>query len=74
MPSKPPLEMTWVGIGTDVDVGVDVEVGVALEEEDDSVADVLVGLETDEDVVGNGVEDIAEVDIGGVTSAIAVTN
>lgn len=62
MPSKSPLTMTWVGTGAEV------EVGVALGEGDDSVADVLVGLETGEDVaVDDGDEDVAD---GGGTAAV----
>jgi len=53
-----------------VDVGVDVEVGVELGEEGGGVADVLVGIVTDEDgAVAEGDEDVADGE--GITSAIA---
>ena len=62
--------MTWVGTGAGVDVGVDVEVGVELGEEGGGVADVLVGIVTDEDgAVAEGDEDVADGE--GITSAIA---
>lgn len=62
--------MTWVGAGAGVDIGVDVEVGVELGEEGIDVADVLVGIATDEDgAVDEGDDDVADGE--GITRAIA---